>query len=41
MDHYIGPTNFIIVSAYLYEKKNSVVIINSNKKIKIKYKLKN
>lgn len=41
MDHYIGPTNFIIVSAYLYEKKNSVVIINSNNTIKIKYNPKN
>jgi predicted O-methyltransferase YrrM len=41
MDHYIGSTHFIILSAYLYEKKNSIVIINSNNTLKVKYNPKN
>jgi predicted O-methyltransferase YrrM len=41
VDHYIGSTHFIIVSAYLYEKKNSIVIVNSNNTAKIKYNPKN
>ena len=37
MNHFIGSTSIMQIFAYLYSKKNSCVIINSNNITKYKY----
>lgn len=41
VDHYIGCTNFTMLSSFLYEKKHSITIVNSNNTISIKHNPKN
>lgn len=41
VDHYIGCTNFSMLSSFLYAEKNSITIVNSNENVNFKYNPKN